>query len=119
MTHSRRKHSYGIELYYILSIVALIVGGIFAVWGPGGYIDMRRAQDDLARRKTEVDLLRNANREQAIRIEQLNSDPAALEEYARRSGYAREGEIIQQLPRTRSDRQDGVASPASKRPAGP
>jgi hypothetical protein len=36
-------------------------------------------------------------------IDSLKNDPAALEDYLRKKGYAREGELIQELPPSPSD----------------
>jgi cell division protein FtsB len=94
----RRKVSCWKEAYYILSIVGAIVAAAITVWGPHGFMDLRKAQAELQVQKTKVDELKLANEEARSRIHALKSDKRALERVARERGYARADEIILQLP---------------------
>ena len=90
-----RKLSHAKELYYILCIVAVIVGALFSVWGPGGYVEMRKAREELEARHARVKALEKEIAERYERILKLQSDPAAMEELARQKNFGREGEIVQ------------------------
>ncbi len=94
----RRKVSSWKEAYYILSIVGAIVAAAMTVWGPHGYLDLRKAQVGLQVQKARVDELKRANEDARSRVRALKSDPRALERVARERGYARGDEIILQLP---------------------
>ncbi len=94
----RRKVSSWKEAYYILSIVGAIVAAAVTVWGPHGYLDLRKAQVELRVQKERVNELKRANEEARSRVSSLKSDPRALERVARERGYARGDEIILQLP---------------------
>jgi cell division protein FtsB len=95
---SRPRVSHAREIYYILAIVALVVATLFSIWGPGGYLEMKRAEEDVARRRARVEQLRRSNELRLQNIQALRSDPQTQEKYAREKGYSRGGEIIQQLP---------------------
>ncbi len=94
----RRKVSSWKEAYYILSIVGAIVAAAVTVWGPHGYLDLKKAQVELQVQKARVDELKRANEEARSRVRDLKSDPRALERVARERGYAKADEIILQLP---------------------
>ena len=98
MVQHRGSASFGKEVFYILCVVVFIVSALFSIFGPGGFKDMRKAQRELEVHRGRVEGLKRTNREKLISIQGLKSDPSALEKYARGKGYAREGEIIQQLP---------------------
>lgn len=86
------------ELYYILCIVAVVLILLFSFLGPGGYIELRKARLELQEQSARVEEIRRRNNEHRKTIEELRSNKDALEKHARRKGYAREDEIIQQLP---------------------
>jgi cell division protein FtsB len=98
MSHSRVKTSFGKEVYYILCVVIFIVSAIFSVVGPGGYKELRKAQRELESHRLRAESLKRGNQELIGSIQALRSDKTAIEKYARQKGYARAGEIIQQLP---------------------
>ncbi len=98
MTYHKNRLSHKKELYYILCIVAIIVTLLFSIWGPGGYRDLSKARMELQEKRRRVDELKQKNYERMRNIENLKSDKDALEKHAREKGYAREGDIIQQLP---------------------
>jgi cell division protein FtsB len=94
----QKRISHKKELYYILCIVAVVLILLFSVLGPGGYIELRKTRLELQEQKARVEELKRGNSEHRKSIEALRSDPNALEKHARGKGYAREDEIIQQLP---------------------
>ncbi len=98
MVQRRTRTSFAKEIYYILCLAVFIVGTIFAIWGPGGWRELKKAQRELETRRARVDALRLANNEKMRSIEALRSDKEAQEKYAREKGYARNGEIIVQIP---------------------
>lgn len=99
MTSQRKtKVSYAKEIYYALCVAVFVVSSLFSVWGPGGYMEMRRAQRDLEAHRSKVGSLRQSNADRTQAVQALRSDKDALESYARKQGYVRKDEIIQQVP---------------------
>jgi cell division protein FtsB len=96
---TRYRLSHKKELYYIFCIAALVIFLLFSFFGPSGYNELRKSQLELQAQRARVDELKRSNQERVKSIEALRSDQEALEEYARKKGYGREGEIIQHLPR--------------------
>jgi cell division protein FtsB len=92
-SHNKKK-----ELYYILCIVTVVVILLFSFFGPRGYRELRKDRLDRQALYERVENLKHSNDERKKNIDALRSDPEALERHAREKGYAREGEIIQQLP---------------------
>jgi cell division protein FtsB len=86
------------EIYYAVCMAVFVVSFLFSVWGPGGYMEMRRAQHDLEVHRAKVISLKRANAERMQSIQALRSDKDALESFARKQGYVRKDEIIQQVP---------------------
>ena len=91
------------HLYYIFLIT--VVGGILLLSfvGPGGYLELKKARLELQLQRARVDALKRSNTERMKTIEELKSDKEAIERYARKKGYGRENEIIQQLPENPED----------------
>ncbi len=98
MSPRRSLVSYAKEIYYILCIVVFVVGAIYTVWGPSGFLEMKRAKLELEAYRAKVTNLKRSNNERLQSIEALKTDKEAQERYARKQGYARNDEIIQQLP---------------------
>jgi len=98
MAYSKRRTSHKKELYYLACIVSVLVILLFSVLGPTGYTTLRQARLEVQEQRTRVYRLAHENSEKLKEIEKLKGDPSALERYAREKGYARPGEIIQQLP---------------------
>jgi cell division protein FtsB len=103
MPHRRHAFSHTKELYYILCFAAALFVFFFGMIGPGGYLELKKARQDLAVQQARVEKLQRAVSEQMRTIDSLKNDPAALEDYLRKRGYAREGELIQELPPSPSD----------------
>jgi cell division protein FtsB len=98
MVRPKRKRSHGKEIYYILCILSIVGGALLTIFGPGGYLELRKARAELESHRNRVESLRQENRERRETIEQLRSDKEAIEKYAREKGYGKKGEIIQQVP---------------------
>lgn len=96
--YSRGRRSHAKEIYYIVCIVLLVVITTFSIWGPGGYLEMKKARQELEARRMRVEALKRSNQERMQAIEALRSDRDTLEKLARKNGYGKKGEIVQQLP---------------------
>ena len=98
MARARKRVSHVKEIYYIVSILVLVAATVVTIWGPGGFLEVKREQIQLEMRRAKVDALRKSNQQRLDRVQSLRSNPQALESYTREKGYSRSGEIIQQLP---------------------
>ena len=98
MRQSGRRNTYGSEIYYIVLILAILITGAATIWGPGGYLEMKKTQADVQDRRTRVKALEMSNKARLDEIQNLRDDRETLEKYARQKGYGKKGEIIQQLP---------------------
>lgn len=98
MGYRRTSVSHAREAYYIVCIAIFIVSVAFALSGPGGYFEMRKVSAEMETHRARVAVLKRSNEERLKTIDALKHDKSALEKHARKQGYAREDEIIQQLP---------------------
>jgi cell division protein FtsB len=98
MSHKKNTLRLKKELYYISLIVVVSAILLLSIFGPDGYLEMKEARQEQQSRKAKVDGLVQGNAQHREKIEELKSDPAALERYARKKGYGRKNEIIEQLP---------------------
>ena len=98
MAYSKNRPSHKRELYYIVCIICFIAIILMSLLGPGGFGDLREAQEELIKRQNRVRELERSNEKRRESIEKLKSDEATMEGIARERGYGREDEIIQQLP---------------------
>ena len=115
MAHNRKRVTHAKELFYICCILMVLLIGLLGIVGPGGYIEMRKAHAELAARTARVDALRKSIEQQKDAVNALRDDETALEEYARKKGYGKKGEIIQEVPQPEPE-----TPPASEsRPAAP
>jgi len=89
--------------------------GLLSIFGPGGYIEMRKAKAELAAQAARVDALTKSIEQQLKDVNALRDDQQALEAYLRKKGYAKKGDIIQETE------QDAPAPPSGpeSRPAAP
>jgi cell division protein FtsB len=108
MARPKRRRSHGKEIYYILCILSIVAGALFTIFGPGGFMDLRKSRVELETHRNRVEELRNENAQRMDAIERLRYDKEALENYAREKGYGKKGEIIQQVP------EEGPPSPPKK-----
>ena len=98
MARPKRRRSHGKEIYYILCILSIVAGALLTIFGPGGYLELRKTRAELESHRSRVESLRQENRQRMETIQQLRSDREAIEKYAREKGYGKKGEIIQQVP---------------------
>jgi cell division protein FtsB len=105
MAYKKRRPSHKKELYYIICIVVLMAVLLFSFFAPGGYRDLRKARLELQEQRVRVEGLKRSNYEHMKSIKALETDKNALEKAAREKGYARPGEIIQQLPEDSEQKQ--------------
>jgi cell division protein FtsB len=99
MAHTKKRLSHRRELYYIFCIIAVLTILLVSFFGPSGYRELQKSRLELQEQHTRVDQLEQENAERLKHIEKLRSDKNAWEESARESGYARQDEIIQQVPK--------------------
>jgi cell division protein FtsB len=78
--------------------VVVVVITLSSIWGPGGYLELKKAKQDLEDQRNRVDALRRSNADRMRSIQALRSDPETLERHAREKGYGKSDEIVQQLP---------------------
>jgi cell division protein FtsB len=105
MTYRKNRLSHKKEFYYILCIIALIGILLFSIWGPGGYRDLAKARLELQMQRERVENLKRSNYERSRFIQELKSNPDALEQYAREKGYGRDGDIVQEFPEAPPEKQ--------------
>ena len=98
MAYTKRRISPKKELYYIVCIIILLGVLALSLFGPGGYRDLRKARLEVQEQRIRVEELKRNNDKHMKSIQELQTDKKALEKAARDKGYARPGEIIQQLP---------------------
>jgi cell division protein FtsB len=98
MAYLRNRPSHGKEIYYILCIVVVVGITVFSIWGPGGYLELKKAKLELENQRSRVDALKRSNEDRVRTIQALRSDPETLERFAREKGYGKADEIVQQLP---------------------
>ena len=99
MAYAKKRISHKKELYYILCIIAVLAILLVSFLGPSGYRELQKSKLELQEQRTRVDQLEQNNAARIQHIEKLRSDKNAWEESARESGYARQDEMIQQVPK--------------------
>ncbi len=81
-----------------LALLALLVHDVF---GPHGFIAMRRAQKEIEQIQEQIGKVNDENKTLADQVNSLKSDPKSIERIAREEmGLARPGELIFKLPDT-------------------
>lgn len=96
--------------YFFALIFCLLL--LQDVFGAHGIMAMHRSKVQMQVIQAKIDKLDQENRDLQQRIENLKTDPSAIEKIARdRMGLARPGELIFRLPDTKSSQTS--ASPAS------
>lgn len=98
MAYLKNRPSHGKEIYYIICIVVVVFITLSSIWGPGGYLELRKARLDLENQRNRVGALKSSNEDRIQSIQALRSDPETLERRAREKGYGKSDEIVQQLP---------------------
>jgi len=86
------------HLRTILGIVVIALA-IHDVFGPHGFLAMRRTQVEIERFSAEMQQLNKDNQELTDEVTSLKTDPQLIERIAREDmGLARPGEMIFKLP---------------------
>ena len=81
-----------------LALFALLVHDVF---GPHGFIAMRRTQKEIEQIQSQIAKLNDENKSLAGEVSALKTDPKSIERIAREEmGLARPGEMIFKLPDT-------------------
>jgi cell division protein FtsL len=79
-----------------LALFALFVHDIF---GPHGFIAMRRTQNEIEQIREQIGKLNDENKSLTQQVNSLKSDPKSIERIAREEmGLARPGEMIFRVP---------------------
>ena len=103
MAHRRSRVSHAKEAFYIVSILIALLIGLFSIFGPSGYLDMKKKQAELENQRK----INKAHEEsiQTLRrsVESLRNDALTIERIAREKGYGRKGEIVLEVPEAQSD----------------
>ena len=92
-----------------LFVLALMVHDVF---GPHGFIAMRRTQSEIDRVKKDLDRLNKENLELGDQVRALKTDPRLIEKIAREDlQRAKPGEIIIRIPPSQQPAPDPHAKP--------
>jgi cell division protein FtsB len=92
-----------------LFVLALVVHDVF---GPHGFIAMRRTQGEIDRVKKDLDRLNKENVELGDQVRALKTDPRLIEKIAREDlQRAKPGEIIIRIPSSQQLAPDPHAKP--------
>jgi cell division protein FtsB len=79
-----------------LALFALLAHDVF---GPHGFIAMRRTQKEIEQVQEQIGKMNDENKSLADQVSSLKSDPKAIERIAREEmGLARPGEMIFKIP---------------------
>ncbi len=107
MARYKKRVSHAKEAFYIICIVMVLLIGLFVYVGPGGYRELRKMQTELAAHQARVDALQKSKQESENTIDSLGDNRKnneAIETYARKKGYGKKGDIIQEVPQPEKDR---------------
>ena len=92
-----------------LFVLALVVHDVF---GPHGFIAMRRTQNEIDKIKKDLDHLNKENLELGDQVRALKTDPRLIEKIAREDlQRAKPGEIIIRIPPSQQPAPDPHAKP--------
>ena len=98
MARKRNRVSHAKEAFYILCILVILFIVFLGYMGPGGYLELKRSEMELESHRARVEVLKKDNEELLKSIQLLQSDLQTIESHARKKGYARKDEIIQEVP---------------------
>ena len=94
ISHKARR-----EIFWILLLAACFFLTYILIFAEGGYLEFRKARDDLDQLLIENQDLRQQRQIYREKIRKLRVDPDEVERIARdRHGYAKPGDIIVNLP---------------------
>ena len=96
------------------TVLALFVLALFVhdIFGPHGFIAMRRTQNEIQKVQKDLDRLNKENVELGDQVRALKTDPRLIEKIAREDlQRAKPGEIIIRIPQSQQPAPDGHAKP--------
>ena len=94
ISHKARR-----EIFWILLLAACFSLTYILIFAEGGYLEFRKARDDLQQLLMENQDLRQQQQIYREKIRRLRVNPNEVERIARdRHGYAKPGDIIVNLP---------------------
>jgi cell division protein FtsB len=77
-------------------VLALLVHNIF---GPHGFLAMRRTRVEIERVQKDIDRLNKENERLSQEVKDLKTDPHTIEKIAREDfGFVRQGEVVIKIP---------------------
>ena len=80
-------------------ILGLLVLLLHDVFGPHGFLAMRRTQKEIEQVRGQISKINDENKSLSNQVNSLKTDPRAIERIAREEmGLARPGELIYKLP---------------------
>jgi len=88
---------------YGRALLSVCVFGLFLhdIFGPHGFLAMRRTRQDIERVQREIVRLNKENAELSGEVKSLKSDPHLIERIARDElGLAKPGEVIIKIPKS-------------------
>ncbi len=98
MARRRSRISHAREAWYIACILIVLAIGLISFLGSSGYRAMKKSQTELETHTKAVKTLEKDIEERLETVKSLREDPDAKERYLRRKGYAKKGELIQEVP---------------------
>ncbi len=95
-------------------IILLI--GLFSFVGPQGYLELKRTEAELEAHRARVKQLNKSKEEHLQEIKSLGDDRDnndAIERYARKKGYGKKGELVQEVPQPKPSPTSDLRPPTS------
>jgi cell division protein FtsL len=100
---SAQKTLQNLWLQYGRAVLGVSIFGLFLhdIFGPHGYLAMRRTRLEIERVQGEIARLTKENAELSEEVKSLKSDPHKIESIARDElGLAKPGEVIIKIPKS-------------------
>ena len=100
---SKQKAFQNLWLHYGRAVLGVSIFGLFLhdIFGPHGYLAMRRTKLEIERVHGEIVRLNKENAELSEEVKSLKSDPHKIESIARDElGLAKPGEVIIKIPKS-------------------
>ena len=98
MPRSRSRVSYAKQAFYVVCILGLLAVGLFSYFGPGGYREYKKVQAELSIQRARRDALANDRDQRVKSVDLLRNDMTTIESIARKKGYGKKGEIVEEIP---------------------
>jgi len=98
MPRSRSRVSYAKQAFYVVCILGLLVVGLFSYFGPGGYREYKKVQAELSIQRARRDALAKDCGQRQKSINSLQNDMTTIEGIARKKGYGKKGELVEEVP---------------------